>query len=162
MVLFNFNDLREVNLSDGSLSENLNIQSAELATANMGCAGENTYLYSAMGDGKCTLVRYGQQTDLPASLSEKLSASVLVTAGAAVKNVFWLDTDGTLYFTTNEGLFRLAQGSDSAEQLASGADSSFGDSLFIPLAITGGENGTVYVLADLSNQTVLCRFNTNR
>ena len=158
MLLFYFDDLREIDLSDGSLSKNLNEQSAVLSSARLGCAGEDAYLYNSQGDGNCTVVREGRQTNLPDVLTEQLTASALATSGMDGKTVFWQNDQGYLFFTTNEGLYSFVPGGTVTEELVSPAKSSFGSPSFVPKALAGTEDGTFYIFGSQSGQAVLCRY----
>lgn len=158
MLLFDLEDLREINLSDGSLSKNLNEQSAVLSVARMGCAGEDTYLYSGWGDEVCTVVRDGKQTDLPDVMCKQLAASATATSGSDSKIVFWQNDQGYLFFTTDEGLYSFVPDGSVTEELISASKSSFGDPSFVPRALAGTENGTFYIFGWLNGQSVLCRY----
>ena len=158
MLLFGFDDLREINLTDGSLSKNLNEQGAVLSLGSMGCAGADTYLYSAQGDGLCTRVRDGQQTAVPEVLTKQLAASLLATSGTDSKITFWQNPQGYLFFTTNEGLYSLVPEGSVTEELVGASKSSFADPTFYPKALVGTEDGQFYLLAWQSGNAVLCQY----
>ena len=154
MVLFSFDDLREVDPDTGALSENLN----ELGIwANMGgiCAGEDTYLLSS---DLCARLREGQQEKLTDVLGEQLTASAKTEEGARGKNVLWQNSQGYLFFTTGEGLYSFVPGGSVTEELVSANKSSFGDPSFLPRALTGTEDGSFYVLGMLGGEAVLCQY----
>lgn len=154
MVLFSFDDLREVDPDTGALSENLN----ELGIwANMGgiCAGEDTYLLSS---GLCARLREGQQEKLTDVLGEQLTASAKTEEGSRGKNVLWQNSQGYLFFTTGEGLYSFVPGGSVTEELVSANKSSFGDPSFLPRALTGTEDGSFYVLGMLGGEAVLCQY----
>ena len=154
MVLFSFDDLREVDPDTGALSENLN----ELGIwANMGgiCAGEDTYLLSS---DFCARLREGQQEKLTDVLGEQLTASAKTEEGSRGKNVLWQNSQGYLFFTTGEGLYSFVPGGSVTEELVSANKSSFGDPSFLPRALTGTEDGSFYVLGMLGGEAVLCQY----
>ena len=154
MVLFSFDDLREVDPDTGALSENLN----ELGIwANMGgiCAGEDTYLLSS---DLCARLREGQQEKLTDVLGEQLTASAKTEEGSRGKNVLWQNSQGYLFFTTGEGLYSFVPGGSVTEELVSANKSSFGDPSFLPRALTGTEDGSFYVLGMLGGEAVLCQY----
>ena len=154
MVLFSFDDLREVDLDTGALSENLN----ELGIwANMGgiCAGEDTYLLSS---DLCARLREGQQEKLTDVLGEQLTASAKTEEGSRGKNALWQNSQGYLFFTTGEGLYSFVPGGSVTEELVSANKSSFGDPSFLPRALTGTEDGSFYVLGMLGGEAVLCQY----
>ena len=154
MVLFSFDDLREVDPDTGALSENLN----ELGIwASMGgiCAGEDTYLLSS---DFCARLREGQQEKLTDVLGEQLTASAKTEEGSRGKNVLWQNSQGYLFFTTGEGLYSFVPGGSVTEELVSANKSSFGDPSFLPRALTGTEDGSFYVLGMLGGEAVLCQY----
>lgn len=154
MVLFSFDDLREVDPDTGALSENLN----ELGVwASMGgiCAGEDTYLLSS---DLCARLREGQQEKLTDVLGEQLTASAKTEEGSRGKNVLWQNSQGYLFFTTGEGLYSFVPGGSVTEELVSANKSSFGDPSFLPRALTGTEDGSFYVLGMLGGEAVLCQY----
>ena len=154
MALFSFDDLREVDLDTGALSENLN----ELGIwASMGvvCAGEDTYLLSS---DLCARLREGQQEKLTDVLGEQLTASAKTEEGSRGKNVLWQNSQGYLFFTTGEGLYSFVPGGSVTEELVSANKSSFGDPSFLPRALTGTEDGSFYVLGMLGGEAVLCQY----
>lgn len=154
MVLFSFDDLREVDPDTGALSENLN----ELGIwANMGgiCAGEDTYLLSS---DLCARLREGQQEKLTDVLGEQLTASAKTEEGSRGKNALWQNNQGYLFFTTGEGLYSFVPGGSVTEELVSANKSSFGDPSFLPRALTGTEDGSFYVLGMLGGEAVLCQY----
>ena len=155
MLLFSFDDLREVDLSDGSLSKNLNELGIWSTVGGLTCAGADTYLLS---DELCGRVSGGQQEQLTDALGKQLMASEQATTGGESKVVFWKNGDGYLFFTTDEGIYSYVPGGSVTEELISGAKSSFGDPSFVPKALEGTEDGTFYVLGQQSGLAVLCSY----
>lgn len=155
MLLFSFDDLREVNLTDGSLSANRNELGICSTVGGLACAGEDTYLLS---DTLCGRVSEGQQEQLTDALGKQLMASEQATPGAESKIVFWKNEDGYLFFTTDEGLYSYVPGGSVTEELISASKSSFGDPSFVPKALEGTEDGVFYVLGQQSGIAALCSF----
>lgn len=154
MALFSFDDLREVDLDTGSLSENLN-ELGIWATMGVICAGEDTYLLSS---DLCARLREGQQENLTDVLGEQLTASAKTEEGSRGKNALWQNSQGYLFFTTGEGLYSFVPGGSVTEELVSANKSSFGDPSFMPRALTGTEDGSFYVLGMLGGEAVLCQY----
>lgn len=154
MALFSFDDLREVDLDTGALSENLN-ELGIWATMGVICAGEDTYLLSS---DLCARLREGQQENLTDVLGEQLTASAKTEEGSRGKNVLWQNSHGYLFFTTGDGLYSLVPGGSVTEELVSANKSSFGDPSFMPRALTGTEDGSFYVLGMLGSEAVLCQY----
>ena len=154
MALFSFDDLREVDLDTGALSENLN-ELGILASMGVVCAGEDTYLLSS---DLCARLREGQQEKLTDVLGEQLTASAKTEEGSRGKNVLWQNSQGYLFFTTGEGLYSFVPGGSVTEELVSANKSSFGDPSFLPRALTGTEDGSFYVLGMLGGEAVLCQY----
>ena len=155
MLLFSFDDLREVNLTDGSLSANRNELGICSTVGGLACAGEDTYLLS---DTLCGRVSEGQQEQLTDALGKQLMASEQATSGAESKITFWKNEDGYLFFTTDEGLYSYVPGGSVTEELISASKSSFGDPSFVPKALEGTEDGVFYVLGQQSGIAALCSF----
>lgn len=152
MVLFSFDDLRELTEGD-SFGPNLN--SLGIWTNIMGCAGEDTYL---LNDELCGRVRQGQQDSLTDVLGRQLMASAQATSGNSGKCTYWQNAKGYLFFTTDAGLYSYVPDGSVTEELVSADKSSFGDPSFTPVAMTGTEEGVFYVLAWQSGGAVLCRY----
>ena len=155
MLLFSFDDLREADVTDGSLSANRNELGIWSTVGGLACAGEDTYLLS---DTLCGRVSEGQQTQLTDALGKQLMASAQATTGGESKIVFWKNRDGYLFFTTDEGLYSYVPGGSVTEELVSASKSSFGDPSFVPKALEGTEDGTFYVLGQQSGIATLCCF----
>ena len=155
MLLFSFDDLREVDLADGSLSANLNTLGVWATVGGLVCAGEETYLLS---DALCGRVSEKQQEQLTDVLGKQLMASEQATSGGESKITFWKNGDGYLFFTTDEGLYSYVPGGSVTEELISASKSSFGDPSFVPKALEGTEDGAFYVLGQQSGIAALCSF----
>ena len=84
MLLFSFDDLREADVTDGSLSANRNELGIWSTVGGLACAGEDTYLLS---DTLCGRVSEGQQTQLTDALGKQLMASEQATTGGESKIV---------------------------------------------------------------------------
>lgn len=155
MLLFSFDDLREADVTDGSLSANRNELGILSTVGGLTCAGTDTYLLS---DELCGRVSAGLQEQLTDALGKQLMASEQATTGGESKVVFWKNGDGYLFFTTDEGLYSYVPGGSVTEELISASKSSFGDPNFVPKALEGAEDGTFYVLGQQSGLAVLCSY----
>ncbi len=142
LAMFYFQDVREIDLKTGSLSENKNEQEAHVRY--FGCAGQSAYM---LGGSSGSICREGKTEVLPGVLRDQLSASLRATDGYSPKLTFWENSDGYLFFTTHDGLYSYAPGGSVTEELVGGARSSLGDPTFQPKALTGAEDGSFYVLS---------------
>lgn len=143
IALFYFQDVREVDLETGGLSENLN--ESESFVCGVRCAGESIYL---LGSDSASVCREDTSKALSGVLEEQLAASMQATEGYNPKITFWEDPDGYLLFTTHDGLYSYVPGGSITEELVSGARSTLGDPYFFPVALTGTEDGSFYVLGN--------------
>lgn len=143
MLLFSFDDLREINLTDGSLSGNLNECGLWVGLDALRCAGEDTFLLS---DDGCARLRDGKQELLTDVLGEQLMAAAQSTVGTPGSSCLWQNQAGYLFFTTNEGLFSFVPGGSVTEELISADRSSLGDPSFQPTVLEGTEDGVFYIL----------------
>lgn len=141
LAMFYFQDVREIDLKTGSLSENKNEQEAHVRY--FGCAGQSAYI---LGKSSGSICREGETQVLPGVLRDQLLASLQATEGYSSKLRFWENSDGYLFFTTHDGLYSYAPGGSVTEELVSGGRSSLGDPTFFPKALTGAEDGSFYVL----------------
>lgn len=154
MLLFSFNDLRELNLADGSLSGNLN-ELGIWVNGGLTCVGKDAYL---LNEELCARVSDDRQTKLSDPLEKQLTDSLQATSGTDSKISFWENSDGYLFFTTDSGLYSYVPGGSVTEELISGAKSSFGDPSFYPKALEGTKDGSFYVLGHQSGKAVLCSY----
>ncbi len=155
MLLFSFEDLREINLTDGSLSGNLNECGLWVGLDALRCAGEDTFLLS---DDGCARLRDGKQELLTDVLGEQLMAAAQSTVGTPGSSCLWQNQAGYLFFTTNEGLFSFVPGGSVTEELISADRSSLGDPSFQPAVLEGTEDGVFYILGQQDGCAVLCRY----
>ena len=91
-------------------------------------------------------------------LKAQISAALEADYGNTPKIVFWENQNGYLFFTTYSGLYSYIPGGSVTEELIAGARSSIGDPSCIPVALTGTEDGSFYLLCNLGGEPTLCHF----
>lgn len=150
---FYVKELREIDLTTGEVGENV----SELATNlfRTGCAGNNAYM---MGMQSASYYHDGETTQLPDVLKAQIEASLEETMGNTPKMTFWENKDGYLFFTTYTGLYSYIPGGSVTEELVQGSRSSLGDPRCLPIALTGTDDGSFYVLASIDSVPTLCHF----
>ena len=153
MVQIYINAVHEIDLTTGTFSENVN--DGEPIVSRIGCGGSNTYLLGMERAGNCY---NGEITAMPDVVKAQLSAELEETFGNTPKIVFWENVDGYLFFTTHTGLYSYIPGGSVTEELVSGSRSSLGDPTCIPIALTGRDDGSFYLLCDLDGESTLCYF----
>ena len=153
MAQFYLSDLREIDLTTGELGNNLN--ELERSISRSSCGGENIYMISMEHASYHT---DGETQELPDVLKAQIHAALEADYGNTPKMVFWENKDGYLFFTTYSGLYSYIPGGSVTEELISGARSSIGDPSCIPVALTGTEDGSFYLLCSLDGVPTLCHF----
>ena len=153
MAQFYLSDLREIDLTTGELGENLN--ELERSISRSSCGGENAYMISME---HASYYVDGETQELPDVLKAQIHAALEADYGNTPKIVFWENNDGYLFFTTYSGLYSYIPGGSVTEELISGARSSIGDPSCIPVALTGTEDGSFYLLCNLDRVPTLCHF----
>ena len=146
-------DLREIDLNTGKMGENIN----ELAPMvnRFSCAGNDVYMVS-MNNGYYH--HDGETTELPDVMKAQIEAALEADFGNTPKMVFWQNKDGYLFFTTTGGLYSYIPGGSVTEELINGSRCSIGDPSCIPVALTGSEDGSFYLLANIDGEPTLCYF----
>lgn len=146
-------EMREIDLTTGQFSENLN----ELApiVSRMGCAGGDTYM---IGMETVSYHHDGETMQLPDVLKAQIEAELEETMGNTPKMTFWENKDGYLFFTTHTGLYSYIPGGSVTEELVQGTRSTLGDPRCLPVALTGSDDGSFYVLANVDGEPTLCHF----
>ncbi len=153
MVQFYFEDLRQVDLTTGELGGNVN--ELERMILFMRCAGEDAYM---LGHESASVHAGGETAALDNALGQQLTAVLKATAGTTPRFTFWQNRDGYLFYTTHEGLFSYIPGGSITEELVSGSRSTLGDPSFFPIALTGAEDDTFYVLGNCGEENLLLHF----
>lgn len=154
MVQFYFSDIREVDLKTGELGENIN--EVERSIMKMGCAGEDTYM---AGWDTASANISGQTAALDGAMGQALIADLKANEGNTPRFTYWQNPDGYVFFTTTQGLYSYIPGGSIIEELVSGAHSTLGDPMFCPTALTGGADGSFYVLGDRTGEeSMLLRY----
>lgn len=145
--------LHEIDLTTGAFSENLN--EYERILSRIGCAGSSTYL---LGMESAGYYYDGEIKALPDVLKAQLSAELEENLGNTPKITFWENQDGYLFFTTSGGLYSYIPGGSVTEELISGSRSTLGDPRSWPIALTGCDDGSFYMLAAVDGKPSLCYF----
>lgn len=146
-------DVRQIDLTTGEFGENV----SELITnvSRMGCGGESIYM---MGMTSTSYHKDGETTALPDVLKAQLEDSLEKNEGTTPRMTFWENKDGYLFFTTFDGLYSYIPGGSVTEELVSGSRSTLGDPACLPVALTGSDDGSFYVLANVGSTPTLCHF----
>ena len=153
MAQFYLSDLREIDLTTGELGDNLN--ELERSISRSSCGGENAYMISME---HASYHADGETKELPEVLKAQISAALEADYGNTPKIVFWENQNGYLFFTTYSGLYSYIPGGSVTEELIAGNRSSIGDPSCIPVALTGTEDGSFYLLCNLGGEPTLCHF----
>ena len=153
MAQFYLSDLREIDLTTGEVGDNLN--ELERVVSRSSCGGEGVYMVSM---DHASYHVDGETKELPDVLKAQISAALEADYGNTPKIVFWENADGYLFFTTYSGLYSYIPGGSVTEELIAGARSSIGDPSCIPVALTGTEEGSFYLLCNLGGEPTLCHF----
>ena len=143
---FRFQEVREIDLETGALSDNLNAYDIYPGMGAVTCAGEDIYI---LGTTEGMIYRDGQAELLSGVLGDQLIGALKAFEGYdKVKVSLWQDAQGYLFFTTHEGLFSYVPGGSVTEELVSGARSTLGDPTFFASNLVGDNNGVLYVLGN--------------
>ena len=146
-------DMREIHLTTGEMSGNLNELADLLFRA--GCGGDDVFMLTMTGG---SYHHDGETTALPDVLKAQIDAALEADFGNTPKIVFWENSDGYLFFTTYTGLYSYIPGGSVTEELIGGTRTSLGDPTCIPTALTGTGDGSFYLLCQLNQQPTLCHF----
>ena len=146
-------DLREIDLTTGDMGPNLN--ELESTLFRTGCAGDSTYMMSM---SSASYHHDGETTALPDVLKAQIAAALEEDFGNTPKMTFWENADGYLFFTTHTGLYSYIPGGSVTEELVQGTRSTLGDPRCLPVALTGSNDGSFYVLANVDGEPTLCHF----
>lgn len=145
MVVFAFQDLREVDTQTGELSEKKN--DLGLFLWGFDAAGEKCYLLSHQ---ETAVTGDNGLESLPKVLATQFQESIKATEGMNPKIALWENSDGYLFFTTHDGLYSYVPDGGVTEMLVDGARTSLGDPTFFPAAVTGKPDNSFYVFGTLS------------
>lgn len=153
MAVVNYRELRELNLETGAMSENLNDMG--IYPYYLCCVMEDTYLVG--GDGGF-VYSGGEVTPLSGVPGDQILAAVAEYTGSNCISL-WGNEAGYLFFVTHgEGLYSAVPGGSVTELLVDGKRTSLGAPAFSPIALTGDEDGSFYVLGSDGGEAVLYRY----
>lgn len=151
---FQMSDICQVDLETGAVGENIN--ELEPMVHAMGCAGEDTYI---IGWDTVSANIDGQTAVLDNAMGQQLVDALRANEGNTPKIAFWENPEGYLFFITQDGLFSFVPGGSVVEELIDGSRTTLGDPRFLPVALTGGEDDTFYVLGSRGgDETMLLHY----
>ena len=140
---FQTSGVYQVDLETGAVGENLN--EVEPMVFKMGCGGENTYI---MGWDTVSANIDGETAALDNAMGQQIVDALRDNEGNTPKIAFWENSEGYLFFITQMGLYSFVPGGSVVEELINGSRTTLGDTRFLPVALTGAEDDTFYVLGD--------------
>ena len=146
-------EVREIDLTTGEFGEN--ISELESLPFRTGCGGDDVYI---MGMRTASYYHDGETTALPDVMKAQIEDSLEKNEGTTPRMTFWENKDGYLFFTTFDGLYSYIPGGSVTEELVSGSRSTLGDPTCYPVALTGSDDGSFYLLADVDGVPTLCHF----
>jgi len=155
LVQFGMEKVYEMDLETGGLGENLN--ELEPSVNRMSCAGQSAYMICSRSY-TASVYRDEKTGAAPSVLVDKIAQSLRATEGYSDKLTFWENSQGYLFFTTDDGLYSFVPGGSVLEQLVDGSRCSLGDPTFFPKALAGSEDGSFYVLGSGADGTVVHRY----
>lgn len=144
---FQTSGVYQVDLETGAVGENLN--EVEPMVFKMGCGGENTYI---MGWDTVSANIDGKTAALDNAMGQQIVDALRDNEGNTPKIAFWENSEGYLFFITQMGLYSFVPGGSVVEELINGSRTTLGDTRFLPVAMTGAEDDTFYVLGDRGNE----------
>lgn len=144
------NEICQVDLETGELGQNIN--ELEKTVLEIGCAGEDTYI---MGWDTVSANIDGQTAALENAMGQQLVDDLRDNEGNTPRFAFWKNAEGYLFYTTQDGLFSFIPGGSMVEELISGSRTTLGDPRFLPVALTGAEDDSFYVLGDRGGGEVM-------
>lgn len=150
---FYVTELREIDLTTGQVGKNLNELEATLFRT--GCAGQSAYMMSME---TASFHQNGETKPLPDVLKAQIEGALKEDFGNTPKITFWENPDGYLFFTTYAGLYSYIPGGSVTEEVVGGTRTSLGDPTCNPVALTGMEDGSFYLLCNLNGEPTLCHF----
>ena len=140
---FQTSGVYQVDLETGAVGENLN--EVEPMVFKMGCGGENTYI---MGWDTVSANIDGKTAALDNAMGQQIVDALRDNEGNTPKIAFWENSEGYLFFITQMGLYSFVPGGSVVEELIDGSRTTLGDTRFLPVAMTGAEDDTFYVLGN--------------
>lgn len=137
------NEICQLDLETGELGQNIN--ELERLVLKMGCGGENTYI---MGWDTVSANIDGETAALDNAMGQQIVDALRDNEGNTPKIAFWENSEGYLFFITQMGLYSFVPGGSVVEELIDGSRTTLGDTRFLPVAMTGAEDDTFYVLGN--------------
>lgn len=147
---FQTSGVYQVDLETGAVGENLN--EVEPMVFKMGCGGENTYI---MGWDTVSANIDGETAALDNAMGQQIVDALRDNEGNTPKIAFWENSEGYLFFITQMGLYSFVPGGSVVEELINGSRTTLGDTRFLPVAMTGAEDDTFYVLGSRNGEQAM-------
>lgn len=147
---FQTSGVYQVDLETGAVGENLN--EVEPMVFKMGCGGENTYI---MGWDTVSANIDGETAALDNAMGQQIVDALRDNEGNTPKIAFWENSEGYLFFITQMGLYSFVPGGSVVEELIDGSRTTLGDTRFLPVAMTGAEDDTFYVLGSRNGEQAM-------
>lgn len=144
------NEICQLDLETGELGQNIN--ELERLVFKMGCGGENTYI---MGWDTVSANIDGETAALDNAMGQKIVDALRDNEGNTPKIAFWENSEGYLFFITQMGLYSFVPGGSVVEELINGSRTTLGDTRFLPVAMTGAEDDTFYVLGSRNGEQAM-------
>ena len=147
---FQTSGVYQVDLETGAVGENLN--EVEPMVFKMGCGGENTYI---MGWDTVSANIDGETAALDNAMGQQIVDALRDNEGNTPKIAFWENSEGYLFFIPQMGLYSFVPGGSVVEELIDGSRTTLGDTRFLPVAMTGAEDDTFYVLGSRNGEQAM-------
>ena len=144
------NEICQLDLETGELGQNIN--ELERLVLKMGCGGENTYI---MGWDTVSANIDGETDALDNAMGQQIVDALRDNEGNTPKIAFWENSEGYLFFITQMGLYSFVPGGSVVEELIDGSRTTLGDTRFLPVAMTGAEDDTFYVLGSRNGEQAM-------
>ena len=144
------NEICQLDLETGELGQNIN--ELERLVLKMGCGGENTYI---MGWDTVSANIDGETAALDNAMGQQIVDALRDNEGNTPKIAFWENSEGYLFFITQMGLYSFVPGGSVVEELIDGSRTTLGDTRFLPVAMTGAEDDTFYVLGSRNGEQAM-------
>ena len=143
MMVLQQDEVCQLDLETGELGQNVN--ELERSVFKIGCGGENTYI---MGWDTVSANIDGETAALDNAMGQQIVDALRDNEGNTPKIAFWENSEGYLFFISQMGLYSFVPGGSVVEELIDGSRTTLGDTRFLPVALSGAEDDTFYVLGN--------------
>ena len=97
----------------------------------------------------------GETAALDNAMGQQIVDALRDNEGNTPKIAFWENSEGYLFFITQMGLYSFVPGGSVVEELIDGSRTTLGDTRFLPVAMTGAEDDTFYVLGSRNGEQAM-------